>query len=76
MVSDSGIDPSSNEFILCAPSYRYPSDGGWYYHVISTISEWIMATIFSIFILSFSPEFRDISLDHPQISLFSYTMTV
>ncbi|XP_064555457.1 DNA damage-regulated autophagy modulator protein 1 [Drosophila montana] len=58
------------------PRKWYPSDGGWYYHVISTISEWIIATIFSFFILSFTPEFRDVSLQHPQISLLSFTMEV
>ncbi|XP_037938674.1 DNA damage-regulated autophagy modulator protein 2 [Teleopsis dalmanni] len=58
------------------PRQWYPSDGGWYFHVVSSISEWIIATIFSFFILSFTDEFRDISFNHPQISLISYTITL
>ncbi|XP_068159985.1 DNA damage-regulated autophagy modulator protein 1 [Drosophila tropicalis] len=58
------------------PRKWYPSDGGWYFHVVSSISEWVMATIFSFYILSFTHEFRDISFDHPPISLISSTMTV
>ncbi|XP_017095107.1 DNA damage-regulated autophagy modulator protein 1 [Drosophila bipectinata] len=58
------------------PRKWYPSDGGWYFHVISSISEWIMATIFSFFILSFTDEFRDVSLSHPQITLLSVTTTI
>ncbi|KAH8306827.1 hypothetical protein KR018_004278 [Drosophila ironensis] len=58
------------------PRMWYPSDGGWYYHVISSISEWLMATVFSFFILSFTQEFRDVSLAHPQISLMSYATTI
>lgn len=52
-------------------SSRYPSDGGWYFHVASTISEWIVATVFCFYILSFSEEFRDVHLDHPSIRLVS-----
>jgi len=57
-------------------SFRYPSDGGWYFHVVSSISEWIIATIFSFFILSFTQEFRDVSLSHPPIALMSYATTI
>lgn len=44
------------------------SDGGWRYHVASSISEWIVATIFSFYILSFTDEFKYIDFDHPEIS--------
>lgn len=47
--------------------YRYPSDGGWKYHVVSSISEWIISTIFCFYILSFTDEFRAISIEHPAI---------
>lgn len=46
---------------------RYPSDGGWEYHVASSISEWIVATIFCFYILTFTDEFRVIKMHHPQI---------
>ncbi|EDV32826.1 uncharacterized protein Dana_GF21936 [Drosophila ananassae] len=58
------------------PRKWYPSDGGWYFHVISSISEWIMATIFSFYILSFTDEFRSVSVSHPQIALTSHSTTI
>lgn len=53
---------------------RYPSDGGWEYHVASSISEWIVATIFSFYILTFTEEFRVIKMHHPvvgQVQIFT-----
>lgn len=50
------------------PRHWYPSDGGWRYHVASSISEWIVATIFSFYILSFTDEFKFLDFDHPEIS--------
>lgn len=47
------------------PRKWYPSDGGWEYHVASSISEWIVATIFCFYILTFTDEFRGIEMDHP-----------
>lgn len=44
------------------------SDGGWRYHVASSVSEWIVATIFSFYILSFTDEFKFIQFEHPEIS--------
>lgn len=61
---------------LSTRHFRYPSDGGWYFHVVSSISEWVIATVFSFFILSFTNEFRDVSLSHPQIALMSYSTTI
>ncbi|KAI9585980.1 DNA damage-regulated autophagy modulator protein 1 [Glossina fuscipes] len=58
------------------PRKWYPSDGGWHFHVISSISEWIMATIFSFYILTFTEEFRDLDIDHPQLRLISYSLTL
>lgn len=37
------------------------------YRVISISSEWIIATIFCFYILSFTGEFKSISLNHPKI---------
>lgn len=56
------------------PRKWYPSDGGWHYHVTSSISEWIVATIFCFYILTFSHEFRDVHLDHPQMTLLPYSI--
>lgn len=54
------------------PRKWYPSDGGWKYHVASSISEWIVATIFCFYILSFSDEFKLLSFDHPSIEIVGY----
>lgn len=54
------------------PRKWYPSDGGWHYHVASSISEWIVATIFCFYILSFTGEFKLISFDHPSIFIEGY----
>lgn len=54
------------------PRKWYPSDGGWMYHVISSISEWIIATVFCFYILSFTDEFRDIHIDHPKIRIIEW----
>lgn len=49
------------------PRKWYPSDGGWEYHVASSISEWIVATAFCFYILTFTDEFRTMQLDHPPL---------
>lgn len=54
------------------PRKWYPSDGGWKYHVASSVSEWIVSTIFSFYILSFSDEFKLITFDHPVIAIMGY----
>ncbi|XP_075153546.1 DNA damage-regulated autophagy modulator protein 1 [Haematobia irritans] len=58
------------------PRKWYPSDGGWYFHVVSSVSEWIVATVFSFYILSFTDEFRDVDLEHPPLRLISYSLTL
>lgn len=55
------------------PRHWYPSDGGWIFHVISSVSEWIVATAFSFYILSFTPEFRDIHMEHPKLMIIRTT---
>uniref|UniRef100_A0A182FK11 CWH43-like N-terminal domain-containing protein n=1 Tax=Anopheles albimanus TaxID=7167 RepID=A0A182FK11_ANOAL len=47
------------------PRKWYPSDGGWEYHVASSISEWIVATCFCFYVLTFTDEFRTMRFDHP-----------
>lgn len=54
------------------PRKWYPSDGGWEYHVASSISEWIVATIFCFYILTFTDEFRSIEMDHPVLVFVTY----
>lgn len=54
------------------PRKWYPSDGGWKYHLASSISEWIVATIFCFYILTFTDEFKLISFDHPTILIAGY----
>lgn len=39
------------------------------YHEVSVSSEWIVAAILCIYILSFTGEFRRITLNHPKISI-------
>lgn len=53
------------------PRKWYPEDGGWELHVASTISEWIVAICFCIYILTFYSEFSEISFSHPKILLKS-----
>lgn len=48
-----------------------PSDKGYELHVASTISEWVVAICFCIYILTFYSEFSEISFSHPQIFLKS-----
>lgn len=55
-------------FIGPNPRKWYPSDGGWGFHVASSIGEWILATAFSFYILSFTDEFRILSFDHPPLT--------
>lgn len=54
------------------PRKWYPSDGGWKYHVASSIAEWIQSAIFCFYILSFTDEFKIISFDHPPIAIDGY----
>lgn len=44
----------------------YPDDGGWQEHVASTASEWIVATSFCAYILTFAYDFKEISMVEPQ----------
>ena len=57
------------------PRKWYPKDGGWEMHVVSTVSEWIVATSFCVYILSFVQEFRTISIEEPQVRTYFILMT-
>lgn len=49
------------------PRKWYKGDGGWELHVASTITEWVCAVAFCIYILTFTNEFRDIKISHPRV---------
>ncbi|XP_043279937.1 DNA damage-regulated autophagy modulator protein 1-like isoform X2 [Venturia canescens] len=46
-----------------------PSDGGWGWHLVSAVSEWILAIVYCIFLLTFVPEFRLINFEPPVVTL-------
>ncbi|XP_026831105.1 DNA damage-regulated autophagy modulator protein 1 [Ooceraea biroi] len=46
-----------------------PVDGGWDWHVASTICEWILAIVYCAFLLTFVPEFRLINFEDPVVTL-------
>ena len=54
------------------PRKWYPNNGGWELHVASTISEWIIAICFCIYILTFYSEFSEISFSHPQVNIYHF----
>ncbi|XP_077294279.1 DNA damage-regulated autophagy modulator protein 2 [Arctopsyche grandis] len=58
------------------PRKWYPNDGGWHFHVASTASEWVVAIAFCVYILSFTEDFRNLSLDHPKICLLQETVLI
>ena len=49
------------------PTKWEPDDGGWSWHVLSTVSEWVMALALDLTILSLVMEFKKIGLDEPRI---------
>lgn len=49
------------------PRKWYPDDGGWGFHVASTVSEWVCAAAFNFFMLTLVDEFKSISMDPPQV---------
>jgi len=48
-----------------------PSDGGYLYHVISSVCEWISALSIDFFILSFAHEFKFMSISSPKFYMIS-----
>jgi len=49
------------------PTKWDPVDGGWTWHVVSTVSEWIMALALDLTLLSLVVEFKKIGLEEPRI---------
>lgn len=52
-----------------------PSDGGFVYHVISSVCEWISAMALDFFILSFAHEFKFMSISSPKFYMVSTVAT-
>jgi hypothetical protein len=48
----------------------YPCMGGWVYHVLSAACEWTMATLFMVFFLTYTVEFRAINFS-PEVGLIA-----
>jgi len=46
-----------------------PADGGWGWHVASTICEWVLAIVYCAFLLTFVPEFRLINFEDPIVTV-------
>ncbi|EFN84986.1 Damage-regulated autophagy modulator [Harpegnathos saltator] len=46
-----------------------PADGGWGWHISSTICEWILAIVYCAFLLTFVPDFRLIHFEDPVVTL-------
>ncbi|XP_076667857.1 DNA damage-regulated autophagy modulator protein 1-like isoform X1 [Andrena cerasifolii] len=49
------------------PRKWYKEDGGWELHVASTVTEWLCAAAFCVYILTFTDEFRDVKISHPKV---------
>lgn len=44
-----------------------PTDGGFDFHVMSTVSEWLLALGFCFYILTFTREFQELSVEPPEV---------
>ena len=53
-----------------------PNDGGWGWHVASAVSEWILAIVYCIFLLTFVPEFRLIHFEPPVVNVITRNDTI
>ena len=49
------------------PQKWYKEDGGWELHMASTVTEWLCAIAFCIYILTFSDEFKNVKVTHPKV---------
>ncbi|KAK4883710.1 hypothetical protein RN001_007029 [Aquatica leii] len=52
------------------PTKWRKNDGGFAFHIISTISEWINAVIFAAFVLTFAPELKNVGFEEPRIRIW------
>jgi hypothetical protein len=64
------FDIQTHLFVGKDPTKWYPGDPGWPLHVCSTVSEWLMALSFNLFLLTFVTEFKKVKLDSPKVSKF------
>lgn len=46
-----------------------PSDGGWIFHIISVIAEWMYVIVGDLFIMTFAYEFRMANVKKPEIEV-------
>ena len=56
-----------SEFHGADPTKWRPEDGGWEYHIVSTVSEWLMALSLDLAILSLTPDFNKLQFEEPKI---------
>jgi len=49
------------------PAKWGPEDGGWDYHIVSTVSEWVMALSLDLAILTLTPDFSKLQFEEPKI---------
>lgn len=58
------------------PTKWQPDDGGYLFHVISSISEWLSAFAIDFFILSFAHEFKYMSISSPKFYILSTVINI
>ena len=44
-----------------------PEDGGWQYHIVSTVSEWLMVLSLDLAVLTLAPDFTKLEFEEPKI---------
>ena len=44
-----------------------PEDGGWKYHIVSTVSEWLMALSLDLAIMTLAPDFTKLQFEEAKI---------
>ncbi|XP_039290347.1 DNA damage-regulated autophagy modulator protein 2 [Nilaparvata lugens] len=49
-----------------------PADPGWAWHVAGTISEWLLAGSVGLFVLTYSSDFKRLTLHPPKVKLIGY----
>lgn len=58
---------ASRKFHGLSPRQWHPNDGGFVEHLVATISEWVMAITTLLYMVTFSLEFEQRGLTHPQL---------
>lgn len=71
-VTSSTFGPVSMEYFHGSDTTNWkPADGGYIYHVISSVCEWISTLAIDFFILSFAHEFKFMSISSPKFYMVS-----